>query len=91
MTDLKIAAAIIAMGAVALGVVITVAVSHFAGKEALPMRFVDCQRCGAVVAEDRWKNHLAEHASGQLKTLSVEECLQVNAAARETLAAARRN
>jgi hypothetical protein len=41
-------------------------------------RYVDCQRCGAMVVVARWPEHLGQHASGELKTLSVAESMEVN-------------
>ncbi len=43
--------------------------------------YVDCQRCGAIVVMSRWPSHVAAHTTGELATLSVTECLHINAIA----------
>lgn len=46
------------------------------------MSWVDCQRCGAVVAKEAWDEHELGHASGAIKTLSVVDAMLFNARAR---------
>lgn len=44
---------------------------------------IDCQRCGALIVTSQWREHLADHESGKVPTLPVEEALRINAIARD--------